>query len=81
MLDKIKGFVKNKKDSNLIKNGFWGLAGNLGKNVLLSLFYLMVARHYSVDEFSKYLIASTIYQSMIVFSSMGLGQWLSLIHI
>ena len=75
MLDKIKGFVKNKKDSNLIKNGFWGLAGNLGKNVLLSLFYLMVARHYSVDEFSKYLIASTIYQSMIVFSSMGLGQW------
>ena len=75
MLQRIKNFAKSKKYSSIIKNGFWGLAGNLGKNVLLSLFYLMVARHYSVDEFSKYLIASTISQSMIVFSSMGLGQW------
>ena len=75
MLQRIKNFAKSKKYSSIIKNGFWGLAGNLGKNLLLSLFYLMVARHYSVDEFSKYLIASTIYQSMIVFSSMGLGQW------
>lgn len=75
MIKEITRFINKKKESSLIKNGFWGLAGNLGKNVLLSLFYLMVARHYSVDEFSKYLIASTIYQSMIVFSSMGLGQW------
>ena len=75
MIKAITRFINKKKESSLIKNGFWSLAGNLGKNVLLSLFYLMVARHYSVDEFSKYLIASTIYQSMIVFSSMGLGQW------
>ncbi|WP_396632349.1 oligosaccharide flippase family protein [Maribacter sp. R86514] len=67
--------LQNKVKSKVLKNSFWGLAGSLFQNVFLSLFYVLIARHYSVDDFAKYVIANSLYQMVVVFSSMGLGHW------
>jgi len=75
MQKKIAGLFNSAKGSSLVKNGFWGIAGSIGRSIFLSLFYIIVGRIYAVDEFSKYLIASTLYQAIVVFSSMGLGHW------
>ncbi|CAM4196526.1 oligosaccharide flippase family protein [Zobellia nedashkovskayae] len=67
--------LKSKLESKVLKNSFWGLAGSLFQNVFLSLFYVLIARHYSVDDFAKYIIANSLYQMIVAFSSMGLGHW------
>lgn len=67
--------LRNKFKSKVLKNSFWGLAGTIFKNIFLSLFYVIIARHYSVDDFAKYVIASSLYQMIVAFSAMGLGHW------
>lgn len=64
-----------KKKSKIFTNSAWGLAGSIVQNVFLSLFYILLARHFSVDDFSKYIIASSLYQVIVAFSAMGLGHW------
>lgn len=61
--------------SRLIKNSFWGIAANGLQSVLLSLFFVIVARKYTTGEFAFFLIANTIYQFLAAFSTLGLGQW------
>lgn len=61
--------------SRLIKNSFWGIAANGLQSVLLSLFFVIVARKYTTSEFAFFLIANTIYQFLAAFSTLGLGQW------
>ena len=61
--------------SRLIKNSFWGIAANGLQSVLLSLFFVIVARKYTTNEFAFFLIANTIYQFLSAFSTLGLGQW------
>jgi O-antigen/teichoic acid export membrane protein len=61
--------------SRLIKNSFWGIAANGLQSILLSLFFVIVARKYTTNEFAFFLIANTIYQFLAAFSTMGLGQW------
>jgi O-antigen/teichoic acid export membrane protein len=61
--------------SRLIKNSFWGIAANGLQSVLLSLFFVIVARKYTTNEFAFFLIANTIYQFLAAISTMGLGQW------
>jgi len=68
----LKKYIPN---SALFKNSFWGLAGSIVQNIFLSLFYLLVARHYAVEDFAQYIIASNLYQMIVAFSAMGLGQW------
>lgn len=67
--------LRHKFKSKVVKNSFWGLAGTIFKNVFLSLFYVIIARHYSVDDFAKYVISSGLYQMIVAFSAMGLGHW------
>jgi O-antigen/teichoic acid export membrane protein len=61
--------------SRLIKNSFWGIAANGLQSVLLSLFFVIIARKYTTSEFAFFLIANTIYQFLSAFSTLGLGQW------
>jgi len=61
--------------SRLIKNSFWGIAANGLQSVLLSLFFVIIARKYTTGEFAFFLIANTIYQFLSAFSTLGLGQW------
>jgi O-antigen/teichoic acid export membrane protein len=61
--------------SRLIKNSFWGIAANGLQSVLLSLFFVIVARKYTTGTFAFFLIANTIYQFLAAFSTLGLGQW------
>jgi len=46
--------------SRLIKNSFWGIAANGLQSVLVSLFFVIVARKYTTGEFAFFLIANTI---------------------
>lgn len=61
--------------SRLIRNSFWGIAANGLQSILVSLFFVIVARKYSTGEFAFFLIANTIYQFLAAFSTLGLGQW------
>jgi Membrane protein involved in the export of O-antigen and teichoic acid len=61
--------------SNLIRNSFWGIAANGAQSILVSLFFVMVARKYDTRQFAFFLIANTIYQFLAAFSALGLGQW------
>ncbi|WP_300021570.1 oligosaccharide flippase family protein [uncultured Maribacter sp.] len=71
----IIAILQSKVHSKVIKNSFWGLAGSLTQTTFLSLFYILIARHYAVEDFSKYLIATSLYQMIVAFSAMGLGHW------
>jgi len=61
--------------SALVKNSAWGLISNILQNLFVCLFFVIVARKFSVNEFAQFLIATTVYQLVAAFSSMGLGQW------
>lgn len=61
--------------SNFIKNSFWGLAGRLFEVLFLTLFFVIISRSYIPNDFAKYLISNNIYQLIVGFSSMGLGDW------
>ncbi len=61
--------------SKLVKNSFWGIAANGLQSILLSLFFVILARQYSKPEFATFLIANTIYLLLAPISTLGLGQW------
>lgn len=61
--------------SKLVKSSFWGIAANALQSILLSLFFVILARKYGKPEFASFLIANTIYQLLAAFSTLGLGQW------
>lgn len=69
-----KGLQKLNK-SALFKNSFWGIASSGLQNLFLSVFFVIIARKYSTTDFAQYLIANALYQLLVVFSTMGLGQW------
>lgn len=61
--------------SSLFKNGTWGLFSNVLQVILISLFFAILARKYAANQFAQFLIATTVYQLVASFSSLGLGQW------
>ncbi|MGI4020890.1 MAG: lipopolysaccharide biosynthesis protein [Janthinobacterium lividum] len=61
--------------SELIKNSFWGIVGTFLQTLFGSLFFIIIARKFTTVDFAHFLIATTIYQIIVAFSSMGLGQW------
>lgn len=75
---KINEIIQKLKEiltSKLLKNSFWGIAANGIQTVLLSLFFIITARKYSTSEFALFLIATSLYQFLAAFSTLGLGQW------
>src|ERR1700710_2731433 len=75
----MKFFSLNKflslRKSNLARNSFWGIAASGFQSVLMSLFYVIIARKYATTEFSHFLIANSIYIFLAAISNLGLGQW------
>jgi O-antigen/teichoic acid export membrane protein len=61
--------------SGLINNSLWGLFSTVFQTLFLSVFFVIISRHYLITEFSDFLIANTVYQLIAGFSSMGLGHW------
>ncbi len=61
--------------SGVAKNSFWGLLSTIFQSLFLSLFFIILARQYNTVQFANFLIATSIYQLVVAFSSMGLGQW------
>lgn len=74
-MSKILKKLQPKLKSKVLKNSAWGLAGTIFNNIFLSLFYVLIARHYSVEDFAKYVISGSLYQMIVAFSAMGLGHW------
>jgi O-antigen/teichoic acid export membrane protein len=72
---RIKDGISFYKKSVVFKNSVWGLASSVIQNLLLSLFFIIVARKYSTFDFAQFLIANTLYQIVAAFSTLGLGQW------
>ncbi len=72
---KISAFIHKINESPVLKNSIWGLVSSFTQNVLLSLFFVIVARKYSTFDFAQFLIANTLYQIVAAFSTLGLGQW------
>lgn len=40
-----------------------------------SLFFILIARFYTVSEFGNFILATTLSQIVVAFSTLGLGQW------
>lgn len=56
-------------------NSAWGIVSNILQTLFVSAFFVIIARKFSTDDFAHFLIANTVYQLIVAFSSMGLGQW------
>lgn len=65
----------NLKSNIIFKNSFWGVTSNFLQNIFYSIFFIIIARQYKINDFSNYIIANTIYGFILTFSSLGLGQW------
>ena len=74
-MKKIKGIYNHISSSSIVKNSFWGVFSTLIQSVFVSVLFIILAREYSKTQLANFLIASTIYQLVVAFSSMGLGQW------
>lgn len=77
-MSKLKGLVAKGQGllkSKLASNSIWGVAASVIQSVLLSLFFVIMARKYSTNSFAHFLIANTLYQLLVAFSNLGLGQW------
>jgi len=59
----------------VLKNSIWGLASQFGQQGLLIVFFVIVARVFPKGDLSNYYIANNLYQMMVSFSALGLGQW------
>lgn len=64
-----------KISGSIFKNSAWGIFSNIFQNILFSVFFIVVARKYSTDDFANYILANTLYSFVVAFSSLGLGQW------
>jgi O-antigen/teichoic acid export membrane protein len=61
--------------NTVFRNSSWGIISQVAQTVLVSLFFIILARKYSTNEFSKYIIATVLYQLITAFSGMGLNLW------
>jgi O-antigen/teichoic acid export membrane protein len=64
-----------KGKSSTILNSFWGVLSSAFQILFVSIFFAILARKYNPDIFAHFLIASTVYQLIAAFSTMGLSQW------
>ena len=59
----------------ILRNGIWGLMANILQTLSASLFFILIARFYTVSEFGNFILATTLCQIVVAFSTLGLGQW------
>jgi O-antigen/teichoic acid export membrane protein len=61
--------------SAILKNSFWAISSSVFQNIVFAAFFIIMARVYSTQVFSSYIIANTLYGLLLSFSSLGMGQW------
>ena len=71
LINRLSGKLNNK----LFTNSAWGVVSNILQNLLLSVFFIVIAREYSTADFANYIIANTVYSFVVGFSTLGLGHW------
>ncbi len=74
-LNKLSTPLRSLGKSRTVQNSIWGILASGGQTVLLSLFFVILARKYDRSVFAIFLIATTIYQFLSAFSTLGLNQW------
>lgn len=55
-------------------NSLWGIFSNLFQNIVFALFFIVLARSYSGNVLSNYILSNTLYGLVLSFSTLGLGQ-------
>lgn len=63
------------KETHILHNALFGVLANVVQNVLLSVFFILLARLYDTDDFGRYIIANTLYATLLSVSSFGMGHW------
>ena len=66
---------KSPPSTTVVSNSIWALLSNIIQNLLVSVFFVILARNYSTSDFGNYVIANTVYSLVLGFSSLGLGHW------
>ncbi|MFM1756054.1 MAG: hypothetical protein RL621_987, partial [Bacteroidota bacterium] len=61
--------------SNVLNNSFWAIGSSVFQNFVFAVFFIVMARTYSTQVFSSYIIANTLYGLLLSFSSLGMSQW------
>ena len=61
--------------NRIFVNSSWGIISQILQSILLSLFFILVARSYSTEVFANFIIAFVLYQLISAFSTLGLSQW------
>ncbi|HEX2921523.1 MAG TPA: oligosaccharide flippase family protein [Bacteroidales bacterium] len=59
----------------VVSNSYWGGISLAIQGVLLSLFFIIIARYYPTEVFADFIIANVLYQLISAFSTLGLSQW------
>lgn len=59
----------------VVSNSYWGGISLALQGVLLSLFFIIIARYYPTEVFADFIIANVLYQLISAFSTLGLSQW------
>ena len=75
MIKNILSEVKLKTKTKFFNNSMWGVVSNVLQNVLLTVFFIIIARSYSTKDFGNYTLSNTLYSFLLGFSSLGMGQW------
>ncbi len=66
-------YVFHKK--TFIRESIWNVTGTILQNVLISVFFIVLAREYNQAVLGHYIIANTLYTMVLGFSTLGLGNW------
>lgn len=61
----------------MLRLAFTGSVSTILQNVLLTIFFVVLARVYQPTEFAYYLTGNSLYQLFAALSTLGLGQWFS----
>ena len=75
MRSKLASTISAKFKTKLFQNSAWGIISNILQNLLLSVFFIVIAREYTKEDFGSYIIANTLYGFILGFSALGLGYW------
>lgn len=59
----------------VVSNSYWGGISLALQGILLSLFFIIIARQYPTEVFADFIVANVLYQLISAFSTLGLSQW------
>lgn len=74
-IDNLLKSIFKSEGNSVFNNTIWGIISNVIQNILLSIFFIIIARQYSKIDFANYIIANTLYSFLLGFSTLGLGYW------